>query len=103
MEFKLRNNREALTGFVQGVVMSYDRGNSLLKYFKFFDVIVKVGKEGTTIISIEPHTNDYQVLNPQTIVVTAETTLNYVIEQVERSCELIHEEYVRFYLNVNNG
>lgn len=95
MEFKLRNNKEALIGFIQGVAMSYDRCNSFLKYFKFFDIKIKL-EDDKTSINLEAHTEDYEVLEPQTIVLTPSSTTNFLIESIENSCELIHNEYLVF-------
>lgn len=96
MQFKLRNNTEAITGFIQGIIMEYDYANQFLHYFRAMEVKVDF-QDNMTLVTILTWTNDDEYLPEQSIGLLADATTEYLHKQTVEACEQIHNDYVQFF------
>ena|SRR6187402_469670 len=96
MQFKIRNNTEAITGFIQGIVMDYDYTEPILKHFRAMEVEVNYKADKTEII-IHTWVECGDEMPTQTISLPADSTTEYFHRQVTLSIEAIHEDYLRFF------
>ena len=94
MQFIRRNNTEAITGFIQGIVMSYDAGNPMLHYFSDMQIIVSIPSK---VVEIHTWTNEGQYMPIQSIILKDGDDIDYLQKQAELACEAIHEDYIRFF------
>ena len=96
MQFKIRNNTEAITGFIQGIVMDYDYNEPVLKHFRAMEVEVNY-KDNYTEIIIHTWVECGDEMPTQSIALLADATTEYLHKQTMLSIEAIHEDYLRFF------
>ncbi len=96
MQFKIRNNTEAITGFIQGMVMDYDCENPILKHFRAMEVEVIFNATNTEIV-IYTWVNEGTEMPNQRITLSADATTEYLHKQILLAIEAIHEDYLRFF------
>jgi hypothetical protein len=96
MQFKLRNNTEAITGFIQGMVIDYDYNEPILKHFMAMEVEVNF-KDKYTEVVIHTWVNSGDEMPTHTIALLPDSTIEYLHKQTMLAIEAIHEDYLKFY------
>lgn len=96
MQFKLRNNTEAITGFIQGMVMDYDYVEPILKHFRAMEVEVNYNTDNTEIV-IHTWVNEGTEMPNQSITIPPDATTEWLHKQTLLAIEAIHEDYLRFF------
>lgn len=96
MQFIRRNNTEAITGFIQGMVMDYDYENPILKHFRAMEIEVNF-KDNHTEIVIHTWVQSGDEMPTHSIMLLADATTEYLHKQTLLAIEAIHEDYLRFF------